>query len=269
LALGLRHQRSVQSTCFEALLDGMVRCRHNDRQVVKQKPCLTENCDTCALRAKAVLCDLEGDDLVEFQNIKHSLDYEPHQTVFYEGHLCLGLYLLCRGKIKLTRSSARGQRQIVRILGPGELIEKHVFGERALHEVTCETLEPSQICIIDKNRYLAVIHRNPQLAIKLIQLLSNEHGVNMDQLDQFTFKAARERLAGLLLELGDRFGKKCEDKVQVGLTLKREEIAEMAGVTVETAIRLLSVFRDEGLLTINGRAITLLSPDRLARIARH
>jgi CRP-like cAMP-binding protein len=91
----------------------------------------------------------------------------------------------------------------------------------------------------------------------------------MDQLDQFTFKAARERLAGLLLELGDRFGKKCGDKVQVGLTLKREEIAEMAGVTVETAIRLLSVFRDEGLLTINGRAITLLSPDRLARIARH
>jgi CRP/FNR family transcriptional regulator len=240
----------------------------NERQVMKRKPCLTEHCDTCAFRGKAVLCDLEGDDLAEFQNIKHSLDYEPHQTVFYEGHLCLGLYLLCTGKVKLTRSSARGQRQIVRILGPGELIEKHAFGERALHEVTCETLEPSQVCVIDKERYLAVIHRNPQLAIKLIQLLSNEHGVNMDQLDQFTFKAARERLAGLLLELGDRFGKKSADRVQVGLTLKREEVAEMAGITVETAIRLLSVFRDEGLLTIDGRAITLLNPDRLARIAR-
>jgi CRP-like cAMP-binding protein len=236
---------------------------------MKRKPCLTENCDTCALRAKAVLCDLEGDDLAEFRKIKHSIDYEPRQTVFYEGHSCLGLYLLCRGKVKLTRSSARGQRQIVRILGPGELIEKHVFGERALHEVTCETLELSQVCIIDKERYLAVIHRNPQLAIKLIQLLSNEHGVNMDQLDQFTFKTARERLACLLLELGDRFGRKSADQIQVGLTLKREEVAEMAGITVETAIRLLSVFRDEGLLTIDGRAITLLKPDRLARIARH
>jgi len=236
---------------------------------MKRKPCLTENCDTCALRAKAVLCDLEGDDLAEFRTIKHSLDYEPRQTVFYEGHSCLGLYLLCRGKVKLTRSSARGQRQIVRILGPGELIEKHVFGERALHEVTCETLELSQVCVIDKERYLALIHRNPQLAIRLIQLLSNEHGVNMDQLDQFTFKTARERLACLLLELGDRFGGKSADQIQVGLTLKREEVAEMAGITVETAIRLLSVFRDEGLLTIDGRAITLLKPDRLARIARH
>ena len=236
---------------------------------MKQKPCLTEHCDTCALRGKAVLCDLAGDDLAEFRNIKHSLDYEPRQTVFYEGHVCVGLYLLCRGKVKLTRSSARGQRQIVQILGAGELIEKQAFGERALHEVTCETLEPSQVCVIDKERYLAVIHRSPQLAIKLIQLLSNELRVNMEQLDQFTFQTARARLAGLLLELDDRFGKQCVGQAQVGLTLKREEVAEMAGITVETAIRLLNVFRDEGLLTIDGRAITLLNPDRLARIARH
>jgi CRP/FNR family transcriptional regulator len=215
-----------------------------------------------------VLCDLEGNDLAEFQTIKRSLDYEPHQTVFYEGHVSVGLYLLCAGKVKLTRSSARGQRQIVRILGPGELIEKHAFGERALHEVTCETLEPSQVCAIDKEGYLAVVHGNPQLAIKLIQLLSNEVGVNMDHLDQFTFKTARERLAGLLLELGDRFGRKDDDRVRIGLTLKREEVAEMAGITVETAIRLLSVFRDEEVLTIDGRTITLLNPDRLARIAR-
>ena len=235
---------------------------------MKRNPCLNENCNTCAFRGKAVLCDLEGDDLAEFQNIKHSLDYESHQTIFYEGHSCLGLYLLCRGKVKLTRSSARGQRQIVRILGPGEMIEKQAFGERALHEVTCETLEPSHVCVIDKERYHVVIHRNPQLAIKLIQLLSNELRVNMDQLDQFTFQTARARLAGLLLELSDRFGTTTDDRVHVGLTLKREEVAEIAGITVETAIRLLNVFRDEGLLAIDGRAITLLNPDRLARIAR-
>ena len=57
--------------------------------------------------------------------------------------------------------------------------------------------------------------RNPQLAIKLIQLLSNEVGVNMDHLDRFTFKTARERLAGLLLDLGDRFGKESDDHVRV------------------------------------------------------
>jgi CRP/FNR family transcriptional regulator len=236
---------------------------------MKRKPCLIEDCGTCGHRSKSVLCDLAGDDLAAFEKIKRSLQYEPHQTIFYEGHACLGLYLLCAGRVKLTRSSARGQRQIVRILEGGELIEKHAFRDRALHEVTCETLEPSQICLIEKEPYLALIRHNPELALKVIQLLSSELGMHMDQLDQFTFKTARERLAGLLLELGDRFGKKAGEKVLVGITLKREEVAEMAGITVETVIRLLGAFRDEGLVNIDGRAITLLSPDRLARIARH
>ncbi len=235
---------------------------------MKRRPCLIENCETCSLRARAILCDLAGGDLAAFQKIKRSLQYEPHQIVFYEGHVCLGLYLLCSGKVKLTRSSARGQRQIVRILDAGEVIEKHAFGDKALHEVTCETIEPSQVCLIEKEPYLDLIRRNSTLALKVIQLLSNELGMHMDQLDQFTFKTARERLAGLLLELGNRFGHKAGEGVLVGITLKREEVAEMAGVTVETVIRLLGTFRDEGLVSVDGRSITLLNPDRLARIAK-
>ena len=235
---------------------------------MKRVPVASQDCTTCSVRDKSVVCDLEGADFDTFRAIRQSLRYDGQQTVFYEGHPCLGMYLLCSGKVKLTRSSARGQRQIVRLLDGGELIEKHAFRDEALHEVTCETLERSQVCLIEKEPYLALIQRNPQLAIKLIQLLSSELGMHMDQLDQFTFKTARERLAGLLLELGDRFGKKAGNEVLVGITLKREEVAEMAGVTVETVIRLLGAFRDEGLVGIDGRAITLLNPDRLARIAR-
>jgi CRP-like cAMP-binding protein len=115
---------------------------------------------------------------------------------------------------------------------------------------------------------MELIRRGPDLALKLIQLLSSELGMHMDQLDQYTFKTARERLAGLLLELGERFGEKTGDKVNVGIALKREEVAEMAGVTVETAIRLLGSFREEGLVSIDRRAITLLNTERLSRIAK-
>jgi len=235
---------------------------------MKRKTSVVEDCQACGLRQKSVVCDLAGDDLAEFQRGKHSFHYDANQPVFYEGHTCLGLYLLCSGKVKLTRSSARGQRQIVRILDGGQLIEKHAFKDGALHETTCETIEPSQISLIEKEAYLRLIQHNPQLAVKLIQLLSCELGAHIDQLDQFTFKTARERLAGLLLELGNRFGGKTEDGIRVGPTLKREEVAEMAGITVETAVRLLGTFRDEGLIRLDGRTITLLNPDRLTRLAR-
>jgi CRP/FNR family transcriptional regulator len=148
------------------------------------------------------------------------------------------------------------------------LIEKNAFCENAVHEVTCETLEPSQISLIERTSYLELLRRTPDLAIKLIQLLGHELGVNMDQLDQFTFKTARERLAGLLMDLGERFGKKADSTVSIGLRLKREELAEMAGITVETTIRLLSAFRDEGLIRLDGRTVTLANPERLARIGR-
>ncbi|WP_447972040.1 Crp/Fnr family transcriptional regulator [Nitrospira sp. Kam-Ns4a] len=235
---------------------------------MKRRADLIEDCQRCPHHGVSVLCDVTGSELAEFQKSKRTLSYEPHQTVFYEGHACLGFYLLCRGKVKLTRSSSRGQRQIVGILDGSVLIEKHAFRERAVHEVTCETLEQSQICLIEKEPYLALVRRNGDLALKLIQLLSNELGANMDQLDRFTFKTARERLAALLLDLAERFGKPAGDSIALTIALKREELAELAGVTVETAIRLLGAFRAEGLVTVDGRAITLLNRDRLVRIAR-
>jgi CRP/FNR family transcriptional regulator len=215
-----------------------------------------------------VICDLSDDDLTAFQKVKYSFYYEPRRTVFYEGHCCLGLYLLCSGKAKLTRSSPRGQRQIVRILEAGQLIEKHAFRPGAVHEATCETMEPSQICLIEKEAYLALVQRDSRLAMKLVQLLSEELGRHMEQLDRFRFQSARERLAGVLLELGDRFGQEAGDGLHVGISLKREELAELAGVTVETVIRLLRAFRTEGLVCLDGRSITLLNPERLSRIAR-
>lgn len=138
----------------------------------------------------------------------------------------------------------------------------------ALHEVTCETLEPCHICFIDRQAYLELIRRNSELAIRLIQLLSSELGIRMDQRDLFALRSGRERLAALLLELGGCFGQKAGKGTLIGIKLKREELADMAGIAVETAIRLLSAFRKEGLVSLDRRSITLLSRDRLVRVAK-
>jgi CRP/FNR family transcriptional regulator len=235
---------------------------------MKRVPVASQGCATCGLREKSVVCDLEGGEFDTFRAIRQSLRYEAGQTVFYEGHPCLGLYLLCSGRVKLTRTSSRGQRQIVRILDGGELIEKHAFRDGAVHEVTCETLEPAHLCFIHRQAYLRLLEHNSALAIRLIELLSSELGVRMDQRDLFAFRTGRQRLAGLLLELSRRFGQKAGRGTLIGIALKREEMADMAGVAVETAIRLLSAFRREGLISMERRSITLLNQDRLARIAK-
>jgi CRP/FNR family transcriptional regulator len=235
---------------------------------MKRKANGTERCETCTLRAKAIICDLTGEELASFQKIRHTFQYDAHQTVFYEGHACLGLYLLCAGRVKLTRSSTRGQRQIVRILDAGEVIEKHGFQEDAVHQVTCETLEPSQVCLVEREPYLELVRHDADLAVKLIRFLSGELGRQVESLDSLAFKNARQRVAGVLLDLGQRFGRPGSEGVQVDIKLKREELAEMAGVTVETVIRLLSALRDEGLIRTQGKAITLVDQEALTRITR-
>lgn len=235
---------------------------------MKRVPAASQDCTACRVRDKSVVCDLEGTEFDTFRSIRQSLRYDAGQTVFYEGHPSLGLYLLCSGKVKLTRTSSGGQRQIVAILDGGELIEKHAFRDGALHEVTCETLEPAHLCFIRRETYLGLLRRNSALAIRLIELLSSELGIRMDQRDLFAFRTGRQRLAGLLLELSKRFGQKAGKGILIGIRLKREELADMAGVAVETAIRLLSAFRKEGLISMERRSITLLSQDRLARIAK-
>lgn len=229
---------------------------------------ITSGCGLCELRGGSVLCNLQAADLASLERITHRFHYGPRDTVFYEGHACLGLYLLSAGKVKLTRSSARGQRHIVRIVEPGHLLETHAFRPHATHLATCETLEASQICLIERDGYETLVRRDPQLAINLIQLLSGEVGRQQDDVDAFTFQSARERLAALLLELGRRFGEGAGETLDLRLALKREELAELLGVTAETTIRLLSAFRAEGLVHLDGRAITLLNRGRLARIAR-
>ena len=225
------------------------------------------DCKLCPNRTASDLCDLEGQDLDEFEKIKWSVVYQPGQFVFYEGHAVLGLYILCSGRAKLTRGTDRGQQRLIEIVEPGKLIEKHTFQDGAVHQSTCEVIEPSQICIVDRSQYLTLLSQNGDFAVRIIKLLSHEMGESLNETDQFAFASARERVAGLLLELVDRYGEPVQDGVRISLQLKREELAQMAAMTVETVVRILNSFQSTQLIHIKGRDITILQADRLARAA--
>ncbi|GJL55457.1 MAG: Crp/Fnr family transcriptional regulator [Nitrospirales bacterium] len=194
--------------------------------------------------------------------------YQPGQFVFYEGHPVLALYILCSGRVKLSRLTKNGQCRLVSIVDPGELIETQSFQDGAVHALSCESLEPSQVCIIDRTRYLALLEQNGELAVRVIRLLSRKMSASFNDTDQFAFASARERIAGLLLELVERYGEQTQDGTKISLHLKREELAQMAAVSVETAVRILQTLQSTHLIQINGREITVLDPDRLVRAAR-
>lgn len=228
----------------------------------------SNTCQTCLVRAQSPVCRAAEVDASAFQRFLHRFIYQPRQIVFYEGHPCLGIYVLCGGKVKLTSSSSRGHRRIVGIVGPGELIECNGFCEGVAHEVTCETLEPSRICLIDRQGYLELLQRNPALAIELLQLVSGRVWFAATNGEPAPFCKTMERLAALLLNLGQRFGHRGSDGITLDIRLTREELGELIGAAPETVIRLLSQFKRDRLVNTNGSEITLLKPERLNKIAK-
>ncbi len=227
-----------------------------------------DDCTSCQNRWTSDLCNLDASTAVEFENIKRSLVYQPGQFVFYEGHPVLGLYILCSGRVKLTRLTKNGQCRLVSIVDPGELIDKHSFQDEAVHELTCESLEPSQVCIIDRGQYLKLLAQNGDLAVRVIKLLSRKMSLSFDEADQLAFASARERIARLLLELVERYGESVHEGDRISLHLKREELAQMAAVSVETVVRILQALQSTHVIKINGREITILDLDRLTRVAQ-
>ncbi len=226
------------------------------------------SCQGCVHKTGADLCDLGGEAAADFERLRRAVLYEPGQYVFYEGHTTLGLYVLCSGRVKLTRSTSRGHQRLVAIVDPGMLIERHTFQDGAVHEVTCQALEPSQVCVIDRDQYLALLSRRGGLAVNVIKLLSRQMRVTLEEVDRVAFLTARERLARLLLELAERYGEPRPNGCTIMLALKREELAQMAAMTLETTVRLLKSFQGSEIVHLKGREITILRPDHLQRIAR-
>lgn len=224
-------------------------------------------CQGCKVRGESLVCCIGEADLDAFGRLLHRFEYQPRQVVYYEGHPCLGIYVLCAGKAKLTTSSSGGHRRIVRLVGPGDLIEGNGFCEDAVHEVTCETLEPSRLCLINRQGYLERLEKCPTYAVQLLQLVSQRILSTSIGRERFPFCKTAERLAALLVHLSRRFGRRSSEGLTLGIRLTREDLGELIGAAPETVIRLLSRFKRERLVGCSGEDIVLLNPERLSQMA--
>ncbi len=231
----------------------------------KREPPLVD-CQHCVAEHLCELFDLSNKESEQLAPLLSFHHYEPHQTIFYEGKPCLGLYILCAGKAKLVQSSWSGQQHILKIVTSGEVIEKNALFDETTHSVTCEALERCQVGFLTRDRFYELLAGHPGMAVKFIKALSKELHAAYQKLMAATFESARECMAGTLLQLGRQHGVPHPDGRLIAIALSREELAEMAGVSVETAVRLLTKFKEEQLIAANGKEIILCNIDRLSRI---
>jgi CRP/FNR family transcriptional regulator len=222
-------------------------------------------CHTCNVGKHAIFGALSAKEQEALNAEKIPEVYQRGDVVFEEGHYPKGLFCISQGKVKVTKLGDEGRDQIVRIDKQGE-----VLGYRSLladepYSATATALEKAVICFIPSRVILGFLESNSNLAFRMMKIMAQDLKKAEERLTDFTQKPVKERLAQTLLSLMDTYGQTEEGFLDINLT--RQEWANLMGTTTETAIRTLSEFNKEGLISLERKKVRLLKPGQLYNMA--
>jgi len=225
-------------------------------------------CEVCAEGGCSwIFSGLEGEGLARLRALMRPIAYGKGELIFQEGAPAFGLYIICQGKVKLAKHAGNGKRRILKLIGPGEILgEESLFGD-GVYAAYAKTLEETWARFMGKADFLPFILRYPSVALKLIEKLARELKGFQSKLMEASYESCKGKVARLLLSIAESYGVEERGRLILGLELSRADLAAMAGISTETAIRILSELREENLLALDGQKIIILKKHKLQELA--
>jgi len=228
---------------------------------------IVDNCSTCELRKPGFFCGLSQQTVKALDEIKHTSSYPEGALVFMEGQAARGVYLVCQGRVKMMTTNSDGKTLILKIAEPGEILGVHSIITGKPHELTVETLQPSQLAFIPREAFLNFLKDNADACLHAAQHISRDCQSAYDVIRSIGLShSVSEKLARLLLQW-TLSGKVSNGAIRVNLTLTHEEIAQLIGSSRETVTRTLSDFKKQGVIELHGSALLVRNKAALEKMA--
>ncbi|MCK5066242.1 MAG: Crp/Fnr family transcriptional regulator [Bacteroidales bacterium] len=224
------------------------------------------NADDCIDNPKSVFTVLTPKEKEFLKQNYTCAFYKKGEIIFKEGDKPLGLMILAEGKVKIFKEGVGGREQIVRMAKPVGFIGYRALFAEEHHTATAVAIEDCVSCIVDKESVFRVMRSNAELSMSIIQSFASELGFSHDRTVTLTQKHIRGRLAESLIFLKDTYGYE-DDNLTIKIYLSREDVANLSNMTTSNAIRTLSTFAQEGVISIDGRKIRILDLTKLERIS--
>jgi CRP-like cAMP-binding protein len=191
--------------------------------------------------------------------------YKRGSIVYQEGNRMKGFCCVQSGIIKIYQTGFDGKEQIIRFAKPGDIIGYRSVVSNEPACTTAEVIEEAVLCQISAEILLNFVKTNGNFAVELMKLTCKELGEANAYITDIAQKTVKERLAEILIHLDDEFGEDSQGILKISLT--REELSNIVGTATESIIRLLSEFKSQSYIEINGRKIKILDKPGLKYIA--
>lgn len=222
-------------------------------------------CDKCSMETGAIFRHLTRDevDMINFE--KEFRQYKRGEILYNEGNRISGFYCMNKGIIKVFKTGFDGKEQIIRFAKPGDIIAYRSVLSNESACTSAKVIEDCQVCFIPSEILIKLVKTNSSFAHELLKLACHELGEANSFITDIAQKTVRERLAEIIILLVNDFGLDEQNFLQISLT--REELANIVGTATESVIRLLSEFKSDKLVELNGRKIRILNKKGLEKIS--
>lgn len=224
------------------------------------------DCINCELRSKSIFCDLNAEDVQALNSAKRCIEFKKGEFIFEEGSAPKGLYCVYQGKIKVTQMGIDGKDQILYLAKNSDVMGYRAILSGDKYSCSAAAIENSVLCFIPKTIFFSMVENNSKLALQIIHLFSNELKKAESNITQITQRPVKERLAQSLMLLKEKYGFE-KDGCTINITVTRQEIANIAGTTRETATRLLYALNDTQIIELKGKKIKILNHKKLIETA--
>lgn len=186
--------------------------------------------------------------------------------LFHEGDPSNGFYLVQTGAINVHRVNAVGKEQVIHVFRAGETFAEGTLATDKGYPADARAVEESQVMLVQRNGMLALLRRQPEFALRMLGSMSAHLRILVAQLEDLMLKDVETRLANWLL-------KRCpntesEKPFRIELPMTKRVLASELGTVGETFSRTLAKFREQELIDVQGRSVTVRSPVKLAGVLR-
>lgn len=221
-------------------------------------------CEQCIVREFSSLKSLSKEELMGISGCKTSKFVKKGETIFEEGEMLNGVYCVKDGICKLTKLSANGKDQIVKLVVKGDLLGKRSLIVNEAVNLSAVALNNMEVCFIPKDEIFANLKNNSDFSMDMLKQMAQDLKESDNVIVNMAQKSVKQRLAEALVYIHTSFGVDKEGFLNV--ILSREDYASVVGTATESAIRVLSQFKKEGLISTSGKQIKVNDVELLKRI---
>lgn len=219
------------------------------------------NCLGCKCRSP-LFEKLTDEEMAMIDGSRYEVTYKPGEMIFKQGTPSPHFVCMTKGLAKVYIEGF-GKNLILTLVRPVE----YIFGPGVYvdnrHYYSAAAVEESAACLVDVNAFKEIIRRNPDFADEFIRRVSLQSIFNFDQMISLTQKQMHGRIADVLFYLSE--------KIYPGnpfdLTISRQDLADLSGMSKESAIRILKEFKEEGIVNVEGNKVDILNPKQLRQIS--